>query len=116
MRFTSISALGLISAVAEAAPAPAKPGAMLTDGHHHGRIAPWGHGKTRIGSTYLNLGSDGDQWIVSPTKDGRIILTHVPPREPAPGQLKMTPAPGPQWRQGSSSEPRPPPSYWTGIS
>jgi hypothetical protein len=48
---------------------------------------PVGHGKTRIGFVYINLGSDGDQWIISPTKDGGIVVTHVPPREPVTGGL-----------------------------
>jgi hypothetical protein len=104
--FTSVVALGLSHAIAQTAPAPANPGAMPADAHHHGRIGPWGHGKARIGSTYLNLGSDGDQWILSPTKDGRIIVTHVPPREPVAGQLQRTPAPGPQWQQVPAAMPR----------
>jgi len=49
---------------------------------------PKGHGKTRIGSVYINLGSDGDQWIISPTKDGGIVITHVPPREPVTNELR----------------------------
>jgi len=48
---------------------------------------PVGHGKTRIGSVHIDLGSDGDQWIISPTKDGGIVVTHVPPREPVRGAL-----------------------------
>ena len=42
---------------------------------------PTGHGKTRIGSIWLDM-SDGGGLIISPTKDGSIVITHVPPREP----------------------------------
>jgi len=67
--FTSVAALGLSHSTGHAGPAPANPGAMPTGASHH-----------------------------SPSKDGRIIVTHPPLREPAAGQLKMTPL-GPQWRQ-----------------
>ena len=78
---TTAVALGLSHAMARTAPAPANPGAMRADARHYVRIAPSEHGKNRIGSTYRNLGSDGDPWILSPTKHGRIIgrLRHVPP-------------------------------------
>lgn len=49
---------------------------------------PTSHGKTRIGSVYINLGSDGDQWIISPTKNGGVVITHVPPREPVTAELR----------------------------
>jgi len=42
---------------------------------------PTSHGKTRIGSIWLDM-SDGGGLIISPTKDGGIVITHVPPREP----------------------------------
>jgi hypothetical protein len=48
---------------------------------------PIGHGKTRVGSVYLDLGGDGDQWIISPTKGGGIVVLHVPPSQPVKGQL-----------------------------
>jgi hypothetical protein len=53
---------------------------------------PGGHGKTRIGSVYINLGSDGDQWVISPTKAGGIVVTHVPPREPVTDMLTNLPS------------------------
>jgi len=98
---TTVVETGLSHAMAQTAPAPANPGAMRADARHYVRIAPSEHGKNRIGSTYRNLGSDGDPWILSPTKHGRIIgrLRHVPPGEPVVGQLQTTPTPGPQWRQ-----------------
>lgn len=39
------------------------------------------HGKTRIGSIWLDM-SDGGGLIISPTKDSGIVITRVPPREP----------------------------------
>jgi hypothetical protein len=48
---------------------------------------PSSHGKERLGSVYLNLGSDGDQWIISPTKKGGVVITHIPPRQPVTGAL-----------------------------
>ncbi|MFM0597195.1 hypothetical protein [Paraburkholderia dilworthii] len=46
-----------------------------------------GHGKTRIGSVYIGSFGDGDLWIISPTKGGGVVVTHVPPREPVTGVL-----------------------------
>lgn len=48
---------------------------------------PSGHGKTRIGSVYIGSFGDGDLWIISPTKGGGVVVTHVPPREPVTGAL-----------------------------
>ncbi len=75
--------------------------------YHHWKGAPMSnfprHGKTRIGSVYLNLGSDGDQWIITPTKDGGIVITHVPPREPVTNQLTTLPSAVISARQISTS-------------
>jgi hypothetical protein len=88
---TSVAVLGLSPVLAQNPPSSRQ--------HSPARIAQFGHGKTGIGSTYINLGSDGDQWILSPTKDGGIIVKHVPPWDPVRGQLKITSAQGTQWRQ-----------------
>jgi len=42
---------------------------------------PTRHGKTRIGSIWLDL-TDGGGLIISPTKAGGYVITHVPPRQP----------------------------------
>jgi hypothetical protein len=42
---------------------------------------PKGHGKTRIGSIWWDL-TDGGGLIISPTKNGGYVITHVPPRQP----------------------------------
>ena len=100
---TSVVAVGLIPAVAQPAPAPANPGAMLADAGHHASIAPSEQGKTRFESTYPNLGSDAP-WIHFPTHPGHIFgkLRHVPPGDPV--QL-TTPQPSP-WQQGTAAMPR----------
>lgn len=49
---------------------------------------PKSHGKTRIGSIWLDL-SDGGGLIISPTKNGGIVITHVPPREPVTGSVGL---------------------------
>jgi hypothetical protein len=46
---------------------------------------PSGHGKTRIGSVYIGSFGYGDLGIISPTKGGGVVVTHVPPREPVTG-------------------------------
>ncbi len=51
------------------------------------KIKITGHGKTRIGSVYIGSFGDGDLWIISPTKGGGVVVTHVPPREPVTGVL-----------------------------
>ncbi len=55
------------------------------------KVPPGGHGKTRIGSVWLDL-SDGGGLIFSPTKDGGIVVTHVPPREPVTGGITVIPS------------------------
>jgi len=49
---------------------------------------PISHGKTRIGSIWLDM-SDGGGLIISPTKYGGIVVTHVPPREPVTGAVGL---------------------------
>jgi hypothetical protein len=49
---------------------------------------PKSHGKTRIGSIWLDM-TDGGPLIISPTKDGGIVITHVPPREPVTGTVGL---------------------------
>jgi len=47
-----------------------------------------GHGKTHIGSIFLGgIFDDGGGIIISPTKFGGVVVTHVPPREPVTGEL-----------------------------
>ena len=47
-----------------------------------------GHGRTHIGTVYLGgIFSDGGGIEISPTKDGGLVIKHIPPRSPAFGNL-----------------------------
>ena len=44
---------------------------------------PKGHGKTHIGTVYLGgVFDDGGGIEISPTKDGGIVVIHIPPSSP----------------------------------
>ncbi|MEX3945578.1 hypothetical protein AB4Y44_39840 [Paraburkholderia sp. BR10937] len=49
---------------------------------------PSGHGRIHIGSVYIDgVLDDGGGIIISPTKDGGVVVTRVPPLEPVRGAM-----------------------------